>query len=79
MQPSYKSFTDNYSPIPLTRCGRRSKRITGVDVREATVELETTTGTVVKVLTTGTVVQVFLLAHGVPADTWSGNGSCDHP
>jgi uncharacterized protein YbcI len=51
------------------------KRITGVDVREATAEVETTTGTVVKAFTNGTVVQVFLLANCVPADTWSGNGS----
>jgi uncharacterized protein YbcI/uncharacterized protein YjbJ (UPF0337 family) len=50
------------------------KRITGVDVREATTEIETTTGTVVQVFTTGTMVQVFLLAHGVPAGSWSGNG-----
>ena len=50
------------------------KRITGVDVREATAEVETTTGTVVQVFTTGTMVQVFLLARGVPADSWSGNG-----
>jgi hypothetical protein len=35
--------------------------------------METATGTVVKVFTSGTVVQVFLLAHNVPADTWSGN------
>ena len=28
----------------------------------------------VQVFTTGTVVQVFLLASGVPAGTWSGNG-----
>ena len=51
------------------------KRITGVEVREATTEVETTTGTVVQVFTTGTMVQVFLLAQGVPADSWSGNGS----
>ena len=50
------------------------KRITGVEVREAAVEVETTTGTVVKAFTTGTVVQVFLLAGSVPADTWSGSG-----
>ncbi len=49
------------------------KRITGVEVREATAEVETTTGTVVKVFATGTMVQVFLLARGVPADIWSGN------
>ena len=52
------------------------KRITGVEVREATTEVETTTGTVVQVFTTGTMVQVFLLAQGVPADSWSGNGAC---
>jgi len=49
------------------------KRITGVEVREAAAEVETATGTVVKVFTSGTVVQVFLLAHSVPSGTWSGN------
>ena len=50
------------------------KRITGVEVREATAEVEPTTGTVVKVFTTGTVVQVYLLAHSVPVDTWNRSG-----
>jgi uncharacterized protein YbcI/uncharacterized protein YjbJ (UPF0337 family) len=49
------------------------KRITGVEVREATTEVETMTGTVVQIFTTGTMVQVFLLAKGVPASSWSGN------
>jgi uncharacterized protein YbcI len=49
------------------------KRITGVEVREATAEVEPTTGTVVQAFTTGTVVQVFLLASNVAAETWSGN------
>ncbi len=51
------------------------KRIAGVEVREATAEIETATGTVVQVFTTGTLVQVFLLAHSVPGDTWSGSGA----
>lgn len=51
------------------------KRITGVEVCEANMEVETTTGTMVQVFSTGTMVQVFLLARGVPADIWSGNGS----
>ena len=51
------------------------KRITGVEVREAIAEVETTTGTVVQVFTTGTMVQMFLLAQGVPTDSWSGNGA----
>jgi uncharacterized protein YbcI len=55
------------------------KKITGVEVCEATAEVEATTGTVVQVFTTGTMVQVFLLAQNVPADAWSGNGRCDHP
>jgi uncharacterized protein YbcI len=46
------------------------KRITGVKVREATAEVEPTTGSV---------VQVYLLAHSVPADTWSGCGPDDQP
>jgi len=53
------------------------KRITGVEVREATAEVEPATGTVVGVFTSGTTVQVYLLAHSVPADTWSGNGHSD--
>jgi uncharacterized protein YbcI len=51
------------------------KRITGVEVREAAAEVETTTGTLVKVFTTGTMVQVFLLAHSVPTDAWRGSES----
>jgi uncharacterized protein YbcI len=53
------------------------KRITGVEVREATAEVETTTGTVVQVFTTGTMVQVFLLAQSVPPGVWSGRGPGD--
>ncbi len=52
---------------------REIKRITGVGVREATAEIESTTGTVVGVFTTGTTVQVYLLAHAVPAESWSGS------
>jgi uncharacterized protein YbcI len=40
------------------------RRITGIEVREATSEVETSTGTV---------VQMFSLAHAVPAGTWSGS------
>ena len=55
------------------------KRITGVDVRESTAEVETATGTVVQVFTTGAMVQVFLLARNVPTQTWSGNGQVKSP
>src|SRR5262249_47415713 len=48
---------------------REIQRITGVEVRQATAEVETSTGTV---------VQVFLLAGSVPADTWSGSGPDGH-
>jgi uncharacterized protein YbcI len=47
------------------------KRITGVEVREATAEVEPATGTVVAVFTSGTTVQIFQLAREVPADSWS--------
>jgi uncharacterized protein YbcI len=50
------------------------KRITGVEVREATAEVETCTGTVVQTFTTGTMVQVYLLSSDVPTETWSGTG-----
>lgn len=50
------------------------KRITGVDVQEATAEIEPATGAVVEVFTTGTVVQVFRLAQGVSPGNWSSYG-----
>jgi uncharacterized protein YbcI len=43
------------------------KRITGMDVRKATVEVEPKTGSVVQVFTSGTMVQVFLLSGSVPS------------
>jgi len=48
------------------------KRITGVEVREATAEIEPATGSVVGVFTSGTTVQVFLLGNTVASSTWSG-------
>ncbi len=56
---------------------REIKRITGLEVREATAEVEPVTGTVVQAFTTGTVVQVYLLAGSVPAGNGNGNGSGD--
>jgi carbon storage regulator CsrA len=44
-------------------------------VREATAEVETNTGTVVKVFTTGTAVQVFLFGRSLPARGGSGSES----
>jgi uncharacterized protein YbcI len=53
------------------------KRITGVEVREATAEVEPATGTVVGVFTTGSTVQVYLLADAVSAENWSGSDPGD--
>ena len=53
---------------------REIQRITGVEVRQATAEVETGSGAVRQMFASGTVVQVFLLAGSVPADTWSGSG-----
>jgi len=50
------------------------RRITGVEVREAAAQVEPASGTVVQVFTSGAMVQVFLLAHGITTETWSGNG-----
>ena len=66
-------FTTSAAPLR-----QEIKRITGVEVREATAEVETASGTVVQVFTTGAMVQVFLLAHGIPTETWSGNGQGNH-
>lgn len=51
-------------------------RITGVEVCEATAEVDSAMGTVLHVFTTGTIVQVFLLAQHLPAETWSSGVSC---
>src|SRR5713101_6545379 len=53
------------------------KRITGMEVREATAQVEPTTGAVVQAFTTGTVVQVFLLAGSAATETWSGSDASD--
>ena len=53
------------------------KRITGMEVREATAEVEPVAGAVVQAFTTGNVVQVFLLVGSIPTETWSGNGPGD--
>lgn len=47
------------------------KRITGVAVREAAVEVEPMTGALVGVFTTGTTVQVYLMAQGISAESWN--------
>jgi len=49
------------------------ERITGVAVREAAAEVETTTGAVFHVFTSGTMVQVFQLAGDLSAETWNKN------
>jgi uncharacterized protein YbcI len=53
------------------------ERITGVAVREATAEIEATTGAVVQIFSTGTMVQVYQLAEGLSAEAW--NMSANHP
>ncbi len=47
--------------------------ITGVKVREATAEIEPSSGTVFRVFASGTVVQVFLLVDNVETDVWSND------
>jgi uncharacterized protein YbcI len=48
------------------------KRITGMEVREATAEVEPRTGALVQVFTSGTMVQVFLLSGEVPSGSFNG-------
>ena len=51
------------------------KRITGVAVREAAVEVETVTGAVIQAFTSGTMVQVFQLAGPITQQDWHANES----
>ncbi len=53
------------------------KRITGMEVREATAEVEPLTGAVVQAFTTGNVVQVFQLVGSAATEIWSENGRGD--
>ena len=55
------------------------RRITGVAVREAAAEVETSTGAVVHAFTTGAMVQVFLLSQGISQENWNAAGSGDQP
>lgn len=50
---------------------RDIKRITGVDVREATSEIEPGSGTVVHAFSSGTMVQVFLLTEPLSEASWN--------
>jgi uncharacterized protein YbcI len=50
------------------------KRITGANVLEASAGIETPAGTVVQIFSSGAIVQVFLLAHSLAPETWSGPG-----
>lgn len=51
------------------------QRITGVAIREAAVEIETTTGAIVHAFTSGSMVQVFRLESGISADVWNKPGN----
>jgi len=53
------------------------KRITGRQVREAVVEVETATGAIVHVFSTGAMVQVFLLSQNTNSDANSDSDSID--
>ena len=54
-------------------------RITGMEVREATAEIEPASGAVVQAFTTGTVVQVFLLnGSSATTEAWSGTAPGNH-
>src|SRR5947209_18668205 len=54
------------------------QRITGMEVREATAEIEPASGAVVQAFTTGTVVQVFLLAGSTVTETWTESTLAEH-
>jgi len=54
------------------------KRITGLDVREATADLETVAGAVMQVFVTGTIVYVFLLSGRIPVEQESKSESNEH-
>lgn len=48
------------------------RHITGMDVREASAQVQPASGTVAQLFSSGTMVQVFLLSGKLPADSFSG-------
>ena len=54
------------------------RRITGVNVSDATVEHDPIGGAMVQVFPAGTMVQVFLLSQSIAPDTWNATMSAPH-
>jgi len=50
---------------------QKIKRITGMEVREASADVDPTCGAVIHVFTSGTMVQVFLLSGKVPSGSFN--------
>lgn len=61
------------SSVPALR--EEIRRITGVAVREAALEVETATGAIVHAFTSGEMVQVFRMASSISVEDWNGDGS----
>jgi uncharacterized protein YbcI len=59
--PKVQEFHRNLFNSSAHVLRERIGRITGVEVREAAAEIETTSGTVIHAFTTGAIIQVFLL------------------
>ncbi len=51
------------------------RNVSTANRRSPMEKLDSTVAQQIQVFTTGTTVQVFLLAHEVPASSWSGSGS----
>lgn len=51
---------------------KQIKQITGVEVREATAQVEPRSGSIVHAFTSGTMIQVFLMASNLTHQSWEG-------
>jgi len=72
---------DYHRQLFASSCGtllQEIKRLTGLEVCEATAKLETVTGAVMQVFATGTMVYVFLLSGRIPAEYEMAITSNDH-
>jgi uncharacterized protein YbcI len=69
MQEFHRQLFANSS----TSLRQEISRITGMEVREATAEIEPKSGAVVQAFTTGNVVQVFQLPGSAPTEAWIGD------
>ena len=72
-----REFHQRLFDCSLDELRKAINRITGIPIREAAVEVETTSGAVIHAFTSGTMVQVFRLSGRISPKTWNSSETRD--